>query len=60
MRFLGNWYHNSAENARTFGNEGESAVTSVLIFISGAVLLIFSAEKLIGSLVVAASGPAAP
>lgn len=36
--------------------EEASGITSILIFISGAVLLIYSAEKLIGYLVGAASG----
>lgn len=36
--------------------KGASGITSIFIFISGAVLLIYSAEKLIGYLVGAASG----
>lgn len=38
------------------GEEGASGITSIFIFISGAALLIYSAEKLIGYLVGAASG----
>ena len=37
-------------------DEGGSTITSIFIFISGAVLLIYSAEKLIGYLIGAASG----
>lgn len=40
----------------TLNREGASGITSIFIFISGAVLLIYSAEKLIGYLVGAASG----
>jgi cation:H+ antiporter len=38
------------------GGEGGSGITSIFVFISGAALLVYSAEKLIGYLVESASG----
>lgn len=38
------------------GGEGSSGITSIFVFISGAALLVYSAEKLIGYLVESASG----
>jgi cation:H+ antiporter len=45
-----------AQEGEGEGGEGGSGITSIFVFISGAALLVYSAEKLIGYLVESASG----